>query len=313
MQENGTSEKKWTYYLVHAPSFLLLGLGRLVSYLPYKIQMGAGFLLGRTAYYFFPFRKRVISTNLRLSFPDWNEKKVQQVTRQHYEAIGMGLFEVCIAWWSKESRLSPMAEWEGLEHLEKARSTGLGIILLTAHFTNMELVSHIFGATFKGAFMYRRANNPVIGDAMEYHRHRRGHSMISFDRVDLMLRALRAGQMVWYAPDQARLVKDTVLEPFFNEPALTNMATVRIARAGKAVVVPYLPERKKGGGYRIRIFEPLFVGEDTPATEVAKIYHGLMETHIKRHPEQYFWIHKRFKQRPGMIDPYAKENAFKRD
>jgi KDO2-lipid IV(A) lauroyltransferase len=304
-RESEKSDRNLLYFIKYGPTYLLVAMGWSFSHLPYKVQMGLGFLIGRFAYYCFPFRRKVIRANLKLCFPEWDDKKLSTVTRQHYEAIGMGLFEVCIAWWSDEKRLPPLGEWEGREHLLAAQATGRGIILLTAHFTTMELASHIFGSTYKGAFMYRRANNPVIGDAMEYHRHRRGHSMISFDRVDLMLRALRAGEMVWYAPDQARQVKDTVLAPFFGEPALTNMATVRIARAGKAVIVPYLPERKTDGGYRIRVFEPIYDSEELPAEEMANIYHKLMEEHIRRHPEQYFWIHKRFKKRPNLPDPYA--------
>jgi KDO2-lipid IV(A) lauroyltransferase len=154
--------------------------------------------------------------------------------------------------------------------------------------------------------LYRKPNQPVIAREMTDIRTRNMHNVIHFDEVNDLIRALRDGEFVWYAPDQGKGMKYSEILPFFGEPAVTNSATVRIARMGKAAIVPFIGYRLPDGTYELKIFPELdHLPTKDPTADALEINH-LMEDLIRMAPEQYFWLHKRFKRRgPEYPDAYA--------
>ena len=277
--------------------------------MPFDQAMAIGQGLGQLAWHIAPFRKRVAAVNLRLCFPDWTPAARQKLLRQHYEAMGMAIAELAFAWFpsaSSQEALLPRARVEGLEHLDAARAAGQGVLLLTAHFTTLELNAWVLNQHRKFSALYRPPNHPVFARVMTERRAVQMERIVPLEDTRGLFKALRQGHQVWYAPDQGRKIKESALVPFFGEPARTNTATGRIAQLGRAQVIPFFARRTPKNGYKITIQPPLenFPTED-PLADTARV-NQLIEQAIRAAPEQYFWLHKRFKKRgEALPDPYA--------
>jgi KDO2-lipid IV(A) lauroyltransferase len=127
-----------------------------------------------------------------------------------------------------------------------------------------------------------------------------------------MVRSLREGTPVWYAPDQSYHLKQSALLPFFGVPAMTNTATGTLAKLGKAKAIPFFPRRLPEGGYELLLLPPL---EDMPSGDAeadTMKYTAVLEDQIRRCPEQYYWVHRKFKNRPETLpEVYADLDALK--
>ncbi|HSD75732.1 MAG TPA: hypothetical protein VLB75_13260 [Steroidobacteraceae bacterium] len=289
------------------PTWLGVGVIRLISVLPYRLQMAVGAGLGRMAYYFSRRDRRIANINLSLCLPELDQSARRRLVREHFGSLGCALLETALVWWASDRRLRPLVRLEGLEHLERALAGGRGAILLSAHFTTLEMGARalcMHGAT---AIMYQTPRNALIAELSMRRRARHARRAISSDNVRELLQSLKSNLPVWYAPDQRAEGRSGEWVPFFGVPALTNVATSRIARISGAPVLPYFPERLAGGaGYCMRILPPMkhFPSED-PAADAAR-FHALIEAHVCRCPPQYLWTYKRFK-RPGTDDdPYRR-------
>lgn len=287
------------------PAWLGLGLFYLLSRLPWSLQRGLARVLGWFVYYFIPVRRHVTLVNLRLCFPEKSENEIRRLARAHYHALALGLFETSASNWSTAEQLPPH-RLVGGEHLTAALSAGRGVILLTAHFTTLELSARMVAVHFKkmGA-LYRNPNNPVIARALRLSREKHSAAAIHFDDMRGLLRALKSGLAIWYAPDQAKRTKATEILPFFGVPAITNTATGKLAEMSGAPVVPYFARREPNGFYTLNILPPLDNFPSLDATADAIRINQLIEAGVRQAPEQYFWVHKRFKARgPGYSEVY---------
>jgi KDO2-lipid IV(A) lauroyltransferase len=154
--------------------------------------------------------------------------------------------------------------------------------------------------------MYKWQRNPVMNRVMNRGRGRYFDALFAKDNVREMLRKLRANAVVWYASDQSYGGKGSVLIPFFDEPAMTNTAIGRIARASGAAVLPYFCRRLENERYEISIQAPLAGVPSGDEVADTRALTTLLEDYIRRCPEQYWWIHQRFKGRPAPLpDLYA--------
>lgn len=282
-----------------------LGLVRLLSALPHRLQMAAGYALGQLAYLFSGWDRSVAMVNVRLCLPELDERARRRLVRQHFGSLGCALFETALVWWASDRRLRALIRIDGLEHLERALDAGRGAILLSAHFTTLEMGARALCIRGPTAIMYQTPRNALIAELSLRGRSMHARRAISSDNVRELLRSLKANLPVWYAPDQRDEGKSSALVQFFGIPALTNVATSRIARVSGAPVLPFFSQRLAGGaGYCMRILPPLdgFPSED-PAADAAR-FHALIEAEVRRCPAQYLWTYKRFK-RPGADgDPY---------
>ncbi len=298
------------------PVWLGLGVLWLVVRLPYRVLLALGRLLGKGMLLGMPERRRIAEVNLQLCFPQWSEGRRRQVLRDNFESNGIGLFETAMAWWWPRDRLARLARVDGLEHLQQAAAAGQGVVLTSLHFTTLELGAALLGQQVTIDGMYREHRNPVFDLVQRRGRERHNADARAIERDDVraMFKSLRAGRAIWYAPDQDYGRKASVFVPFFGVPAATVTATSSFARLGKARVVPFTQTRLPGAqGYQLTVHPPLqgFPSGDEAADAVR--INQWAEQAILAQPEQYMWVHRRFKTRPdGEERPYARRRKRKR-
>lgn len=282
------------------PVWLGLGLMKCMAALPFRWQLAAGGRMGRLLGKIARRRRRIAAINLELCFPEWSPAERNTLLEQHFAALGIGLFETAMAWWAPDEKLRGLARVEGAEHLERALAEGKGVILLTGHFTTLELGARFI--TWHQPFhaMYRSHKNPLYETVMRRERERRSRfPPLPHEDLRGLLRAFRKGRAVWYAPDQNHGRRNSVFVPFFGIPACTITATSRLAALSGAAVVPYFPRRLAGtAGYEVVILPALehFPGGDVTAD--TRRINELLEHYVRRAPDQYLWVHRRFKTRP---------------
>ena len=302
------------FSLLNLSTWFWLGLLRLAALLPYSWLLVLGRSLGRLAERLAHKRRAIVDKNLELCFPNLSEQDRIRLRSQHFESVGMGVMEFGMAWWWQDARLLPLAQVEGREHLQQALAQGRGIILLSAHCTSLEIGGRILQSLLPIHAMYRPNENPVLQRFIESNRRKHVAGIIPRNNPRLMIRTLRQGGAVWYAPDQNYGGKGRVFVDFFGVPAATNPATSRFAERANAVVVPVIVLRKRAGGYRL-IIEPMF--EDYPSSSIeqdARRMNSVIEKWVLEAPEQYHWLHRRFKHRPDGDKPvYAKRRGTKSD
>tara|TARA_R110000782_G_scaffold108382_11_gene196927 strand:- start:602 stop:1426 length:825 start_codon:yes stop_codon:yes gene_type:complete len=265
---------------------------------------------------FMPGRRRVAEINLALCFPQWSDERRAQVLRDNFESNGIALFETAMAWWWPSDRLRRLARVDGLEHLQQAAAAGQGVVLISLHFTTLELGAALLGQRVTIDGMYREHRNPVFDLVQRRGRERHNADARAIEREDVraMLKSLRAGRAIWYAPDQDYGRKASVFVPFFGVMAATVTATSTFARLGKAQVVPFIQTRLPDGqGYLLTVHPPLTdfpVGDEV--ADALRINQWIEQV-ILQQPEQYMWVHRRFKTRPeGQERLYARRPKRKR-
>ncbi|SEI91891.1 KDO2-lipid IV(A) lauroyltransferase [Azotobacter beijerinckii] len=281
--------------------WLGLGLFWLVAQLPYAWLLRLGRGLGALTYRLAGSRRRIARRNLELCFPDLSAAERERLVRENFASMGIAFFEMAISWWWPRQRLSRLAHIEGLEHLQRAQAEGRGVILMALHFTTLEIGAALLGQRQTIDGMYREHANPVFDYVQRRGRERHNADATAIEREDIraMLKVLRAGRAIWYAPDQDYGRKQSLFVPLFGIPAATVTATTKFARLGKAQVMPFIQTRlADGSGYRLTIHPPLadFPGESEEAD--CRRINRWVEQAVRRHPEQYLWAHRRFKSRP---------------
>lgn len=291
------------------PTWAGIALGWMISWLPIRIQFVLGTLLGALAGRVLPGRRHVVRVNLRLAFPELDDAARERLVERHFRDLGVGVFETALAWFAPDWRLRGLGEVIGLEHLDAAQAGGHGVLLLTGHFTTLEIGARFLCLAQRPFHaMYRPYANPVMDYLMHGWRERRsGLPAVPRDDLRQIVRSLRNGHAVWYAPDQALDMRLSVIAPFMGAPARSLTATSRLAQMGRAKVVPYFPERI-GGRYVIRFLPALenFPGDDE--VQDATRVNQLIEQGVRQVPSQYFWVHKRYKgvKRDGQERVYSR-------
>lgn len=210
--------------------------------------------------------------------------------------------EVGIAWWAPRRRLLQLGRVVGAEHALAALAQGKGVLLLGAHYTTLEISAALLAclSDVRFSIVYRPHENPILEYLFQRQRVRSAEQAIARDDMKELVRALRAGRTVWFAPDQNFGHKHSVFSPFFGVAAATNTATSRLAKLTGAVVIPFASRRRPGtlADYEVELFPAL---HDFPSDDLQHDIdrlNRLLETQIRRAPEQYLWIHRRFKDRP---------------
>jgi KDO2-lipid IV(A) lauroyltransferase len=274
--------------------------------LPAPLQRGLGRALGGLAFHLARHRRHVAETNLALCFPDRPATERARLLRAHFRSLGLGLVETAMAWWTPESRLRQGVTVEGLPHLEAALDQGRGVLLLSAHFTSLEIGGRLLALFAPFHVLYREHRNPLFEEVMQ--RARRRHFRKAIRRRDMraLVASLKENLPVWYAPDQDYGRRHSLFIPFFGVPAATTTATARLASLSSAPVVPFYQRRRPEGGYHLVILPVLngFPSGDREAD--TRRISQVIEELVRQQPEDYLWVHRRFKTRPdGEPRPYG--------
>ena len=282
------------------PLWLATGLLRLSSYLPYPVTYFLGSVLGSLIYHLIPSRRRVARINLKQAYPDYTDQQIKTLSKKAFKSLGISIFEMGVAWFADSKKLKQRVQIEGREHLDQAMAENKGVILLTGHFTTLEIGSRLIGFyvdKYNGVF--KPARNPLFNAIMVRYRSRFGDELIDNKNVRGILRGLKKGHATWFAPDQDFRSQETVFTPFLGGIATTLTATAKLARMTGAALVPFYPVRlEHGRGYKLIVLPAL---ENFPSGDIeadsARV-NRTIESMVYDCPEQYLWSHKRFKRQP---------------
>ncbi|CUU23638.1 lipid A biosynthesis lauroyl acyltransferase [Duffyella gerundensis] len=282
------------------PTWLGIALLYLIVLLPYPVLYWLGCGLGRLSRRFLGRRVAIARRNLQLCFPAMPEAEREAMIKHNFESVGMGLLETGMAWFWPDWRIRKWFQVSGLEHIEKAHAEKKGVLLVGIHFLTLELGARIFGIYNPGIGVYRPHNNALIDWLQTWGRMRSNKSML--DRKDLkgMIRALKQGDIIWYAPDHDYGPRASVFVPFFAvDEAATTKGSYVLIRTGQPAVIPFVPRRlPHGRGYEMVILPDV---SDIPLNderETAARMNKVVEDAVLMAPEQYMWLHRRFKTRP---------------
>lgn len=290
----------------------IVATGWLVAQLPWWLLLALGRGIGHLFWWLGGTRKQVALINIRLCFAELSEEQQRKLAHQTLVSTGEAFTETIGAYFNRHVDLPSRLTIEGLENYEAARASGRGIILLGMHFNTIDVASRLSSRAIHMHAVYRPNNNPVMDWVI---RKGRSQSMAGYiDRQDLrgMIRTLRKGETVWYAPDQFYGLEHAVFAPFFGVPAATITATSRLAKMGNALVVPAAHFRLPGGRYLFS-FSPAL--ENFPSgdelADTTRI-NAAIEKEVRKAPEQYLWVHRRFKRMPDGSNPYGRHVRHKR-
>jgi KDO2-lipid IV(A) lauroyltransferase len=271
----------------------------LIHFLPFRLIVAIGNILGYAFFYSAVERRNVGRTNLRLCFPDMSEAQREDLLRNHFAMFGRGLIERCLLWWSSAARINSLIRVEGVEHFEAVK--GQPMILLTPHFVGMDAGGQWIAQQIDTVCMYANQKNQYLTELLLQKRARFGHQRLYSRQEGLraIIKGMKENLPFIYPPDQDQGVKDGAFIPFFGVPAATMTSVPRIAKMTGAKIVPSITRVLPGGAGYVLTFYPAW--ESFPSGDDiadARRMNEFIEQRVLEMPEQYFWLHKRFKTRP---------------
>lgn len=278
----------------------------LMHFLPFRVLVWIGNSLGLLVYKFGKERRNVGRINLSLCFPQMDEKERERLLRENFKMFARGLVERTILFWSSKERICSLIRIEGIEHFNAMK--GKPTILLTPHFVGMDVAGSWISQQIDAISVYSTQKNPYLSDLLYKKRIRFGDQHIFSRQQGLrpIVKALNEGKAFFYLPDQDQTVKDGAFIPFFGVPAATITAMPRLASMTKAVIVPCVTRLLPGAQGYVVTFYPAW--ENYPTDDMiadTRRMNEFIEQRALEIPEQYFWLHKRFKTRPeGEKDLY---------
>ncbi len=288
---------------IHSPrlwgTWCLVAWGWLLARLPLALLWPLGRRLGWLAFHLARHRRHVTQTNLQACFPHLGQKEVRALAKRTFAGAGQGVLETCIAWLHPGCNLASRFHLAGTQHFHAAMSKGRGLLLLGAHFTVLDIACQPLAALGKVDVMYRKNRNPVW-ERIQVRGRRRWHQGV-IERKDLRgaLRSLKAGRALWYAADQDYGPKHSVFAPFFALPAATITAPARLARHNQTPMLLLTQHRNPESRTWTLEFKPLPDGFPSgDAVQDATTLNQALEAAVRLHPDQYLWLHRRFKTRP---------------
>ena len=287
---------------------LAFGLLWLSHFLPLGALAAVGNFGGTVGYYLARSRRRIGRVNLALCFPDLPGREREQLLKRHFRAFGRSVFERGLMFWGSKARIQATVRVEGIEHYQALK--GKPLIVFAPHFVGVDMAAARLATEYRACGMYARQSNSIADEMLARGRSRFGNAVLFARHEGLLpvLQAMKEGLPFLYSPDMDFGAPHSVFVPFFGVAAATTTGLSVIARVTRAQVLPLIVEQRPGSaGYVARMLPPLadFPSADPEAD--ARRMNAFIEARILEMPEQYHWLHKRFKTRPpGEPDPYAR-------
>jgi Kdo2-lipid IVA lauroyltransferase/acyltransferase len=278
----------------------------LLHLLPLALLAGVGRATGTLLYPMARARRKVTLTNLKLCFPEWSEAERERVARLHFQVVARCFLEHCILWWASKERIQKFVRVEGLEHWQAVQ--GKPVIWLAPHFSGLDMGGSRIITEWRGVSVYSAQKNPLF-DRVVRNGRTRFVTPVLFSRQDgirPVVKAMREGLPLYYLPDMDFGARDALFVPFFNVPAAIITGLSRMARLARAVVVPAVTRQLPGSQGYVLQFYPAWENYPTDDIEAdTRRMNAFIEARVREMPEQYYWVHKRFKTRPpGERSPY---------
>ena len=292
------------YHPKFLPTWLLIGLMKLGAKLSFNTQVMIGKIMGMALYRLFSRPRNIAFINISRCFPNKNKSEVETLVKQNFEALGISIFETANAYFATDKKITSMLSIHNEHYLTQAIKDKQSVILLSGHFMPLMLGSRALLLKHHIANIYRPQNNLLFDVIMRRVYEDHGATMIKAKDIKSLLKAIKNKLPIWYAPDQDLGVNKCVFAPFFNIQTATVSATARLAKDESTVVIPFFFNRTESG-YSMNFEAPIDNYPNADATISATITNKILEAQILKYPEQYLWMHKRFKTRPeGESDFY---------
>jgi KDO2-lipid IV(A) lauroyltransferase len=287
------------YWLTWLSVFILYS----VSWFPYSVQKSIGKLLGKSLKTIAKKRYNVAKRNLELSFPDFSQERRQTILDANLDNAGMAVLETGMGWWWPTWRVTQKAEFEGYEHIEAILAKGKGVLAYAIHNMNLEFACRMAGLKYPSVVFYRKHNNRLM-EYISYHGRKRSNKyMVNKRNVKGLISALDDGELCMYLPDQDYGRTKCEFTPFFAVPEVaTTTGSLLFAKQANCETV-FLVSIRTDNGYKIIVqpgLDNFPSGDDK--YDVTRI-NQMIEKMIMLAPEEYLWMHKRFKTRPNADDP----------
>lgn len=282
------------------PTWIGLGFMRAVSWLPLPLIALVGGALGMLLYALHAGRRRVVHVNVRLCFPQLSPRAQARIARKQFRAFGQTLLDIGISWWSSEARLRRLTRFRGREHYDNALRENKNIILLAPHFLGLEYGGIRLSIERPMVTVFRHPVNKLLSVVMERARSRFYLRLVEhIQSFTALVKQTKKGVPLYYLPDQDAGLRQSVFAPFFGVPAATFVVLPRLAKMTDAVVIPCVTRQLSWGrGYEIEFRPPLKNFPSGDALADTTRMNQEIEAAVREMPEQYFWLHKRFKTRP---------------
>jgi len=301
---------------------LLLGVLWLFHILfPYRFKLRVYAVLGRPACLLSRSRRDIAQVNLSICYPEMTCAERDDMVRRNFEHFVISFLEVSISRWGKADGRLDDVTFLGAEHLDNAMAQGKGVILVGAHFATIELgaalVRQYLGRDQPLHIVYREQKGTLFNAHMHRGRLRHVDSCINSKNSRQIVKAIRAGQIIWYAADHDHGIKNAVFAPFFGHPAATLTTTSSLAKiSGTPVVMMGNYRKRDGTGYCVKFHPQLAQFPSDDSLRDASRVNQMIEAAISVEPEQYMWVHRRFKTQPELPkaalynrDPHRKKKS----
>lgn len=297
------TRSQWRWQLLKPRYWALwLGIGLLwlLVQLPYPLLYRLGRRLGRCSMRFAHRRVHIARCNLQHCFPTLTLQQQQQLLMDSFESAGLGVIECGMAWFWSNRRINQWCTLSGTEAISKLQQIQRGILLIGIHFFSLELGARVFGLQFPGIGVYRPHNNPLLEWLQVRGRLRSNKALINRKNIKGMVKQLKQGAVLWYAPDHDYGPNNSLFVPFFAvQQAATTLGTHFLVRHANPAVVLFTPlRRSEGQGYSVMLQPPLATPLPADPVAATTLMNQAIETEILRAPGQYMWLHRRFKTRP---------------
>ncbi len=281
------------------PTWLALGIVKLITLLPLRVLAAMGHGVGMAAYKLGASRRKIAFKNIQSCFPELSTAECEAINKQHFSLVGQSVFTVPANMWIGAKRFASRIEVIEREHYDKALQNNRNIILLAPHFVGLDAGGFAVSQERDAITMYQYAKNGLMDEIVKRGRGRYGGVLIERKApLRQTIKAIRKGMPFYYLPDQDAGRKG-VFVPFFHPLASTVPMLGKFAKMSNAVVIPVKTKVKpKGKGYEVSFGAPLenFPSGDDMADTLTM--NQAVEAMIRTMPEQYLWVHKRFKTRP---------------
>ena len=297
-------------YLGH---WLIAALLWLLVQLPQPLRMAIGDALGRLLYRLMPYRRQISETNLRLAYPELDDAARARLLRENAKSVGRGIIETGMAWYLSEEKLRALSRFEAdPASLALLRDPATPVVLIGSHSTLMELGVRLLGLYVDAGGMYRPLNDPFYHHWIKHHRARAATELIHYKDMRHTLRFLQGGGNLWYALDQDMGPRVSVFAPFFGVDAASVNILPKLRQRTGAHWIPVYMWREADGRYVVRVAPEIKPVAGESDTDVMRRVNTDYEREIRQHPEQYYWLHRRYKNRPdGSRYPYPEKRRKK--